>query len=205
VCQGNTRYICDGLHDKVIEACPNGCTSEGTKVDDQCTGSGAPQCTTSEYAGQNVNGASFWTCEGNARYVCDGLNDKVTESCPYGCIHEGNAVDDQCAPPPGADAGSPDAGTQPDGGTGKSDASAGPGWEGGFPPPPPFEGGLPPLPGPPPSSSGGGNGNGGSSGCSLAASPGAPVLAWMGLAIAGAALLRRRTGAGRGGLAGRRR
>lgn len=189
VCQGNTRYICDGLHNKVIEACPGGCTAKGTKIDDQCSGSGAPQCSSSEYAGQNVNGASFWTCQGNTRYVCDGLNDKVTEQCPYGCIREGNAVDDQCAPAPGSDAGAPDASAQSDAGHGGSpDASGGPGWDAGFPPPP-FEGGPPPLPGggPPASSSGGG----GSSGCSLGASAGAPVAAW-GLAVACGALLRRR-------------
>ncbi|HZU85214.1 MAG TPA: SpoIID/LytB domain-containing protein, partial [Polyangiaceae bacterium] len=95
-CQGNSRYVCDGQDHKVVEACPSGCISEGAGVDDQCNGGGGPTCTSAEYAAQNLNGASYWTCQGNARFMCDGKGYKITEACSRGCISEGAGADDQC-------------------------------------------------------------------------------------------------------------
>lgn len=61
-------------------------------------GSGAKSgaCTSAEYAAQNVNGASLWTCEGNARYVCDAYDEKIVESCAAGCKRMGVGADDVC-------------------------------------------------------------------------------------------------------------
>jgi len=95
-CEGSARYLCDDLGNKIVEACPSGCAGAGALADDQCAGGAQPQCSASEYANQNVSGASYWTCEGKARYVCDGKNDKVTESCASSCVGAGYAKDDQC-------------------------------------------------------------------------------------------------------------
>jgi hypothetical protein len=98
-CQGNGRYICDDHSNKVVEACPSGCVSEGVGVDDQCSGGGGPSCTAGEITGQTGAGSampSIWTCQTGNRYVCDGRGFKVTERCANGCQGEGFGHDDQC-------------------------------------------------------------------------------------------------------------
>jgi hypothetical protein len=98
-CQGNARYICDERGSKIVEACPSGCSSAGVGADDQCNGGGGPRCTATEITNQTGAGSalpSIWTCEGSARYVCDGPGFKVTESCPNSCVGEGFNHDDQC-------------------------------------------------------------------------------------------------------------
>jgi hypothetical protein len=97
---GGFRYLCDDRNGKVSEVCPSGCTTEGVDADDQCNGAPQPQCTAQEIANQSavVNGinASFWTCEGNSRYVCDAQGNKVAEVCAAGCSPQGAATDDLC-------------------------------------------------------------------------------------------------------------
>jgi len=96
-CQGSSRYVCDGQGHKVTETCNYGwCNSQGAGQDDQCPYGGGVQCTAAEYQAQLLGNASYWTCQGNSRYVCDGSNWKVTESCPRGCTPMGAGVDDQC-------------------------------------------------------------------------------------------------------------
>jgi hypothetical protein len=98
VCQASSRYICDGQYNKIVEDCPQGCAPQGYQLDDQCNGSGAPQCSSDEFniQLQGTAGTSFWVCEGSGRYICDGLDDKVTEACPNGCTPQGYQLDDQC-------------------------------------------------------------------------------------------------------------
>jgi hypothetical protein len=95
-CQGASRYVCDGAGHKVVEACATGCRSEGAGVDDECNGLAVAQCTPAEFAAQDVNSTSFWTCQGNSRYVCDAQGNKVSELCPAGCAAAGTGADDQC-------------------------------------------------------------------------------------------------------------
>ena len=99
--EGGFRYICDDKNTKVSEVCPAGCAPAGVDADDQCTGGAQPKCTSQEIAGQtsNVNGipASFWTCEGGSRYVCDGQANKVAQACAAGCSPQGSGRDDVCA------------------------------------------------------------------------------------------------------------
>ncbi|HEX8108113.1 MAG TPA: hypothetical protein VF516_10325 [Kofleriaceae bacterium] len=101
-CQNGDRYICDDHSHKIRETCINGCVSHPAGADDECAFGSAVQCTSAEFSGQNllVNGfnASFWTCQGAARYVCDGASAhyKVKESCPNGCQGAGVGRDDQC-------------------------------------------------------------------------------------------------------------
>jgi hypothetical protein len=97
---GGFRYLCDDTNGKVSEVCPSGCMPAGIDADDQCYGGGQPQCTQQEIANQsgNVGGiaASFWTCEGRSRYVCDGQANKVSEACVNGCSPQGAGKDDLC-------------------------------------------------------------------------------------------------------------
>jgi hypothetical protein len=99
-CQGDARYLCDERSNKVVEACPSGCVSAGIGADDQCIGgAGGPSCTATEITNQTGAGSampSLWTCEGSARYVCDGRGFKVIEVCANGCQGEGVGHDDQC-------------------------------------------------------------------------------------------------------------
>jgi muramidase (phage lysozyme) len=95
-CQGGTRYVCDGAGHKVVEDCASGCSPAGAGSDDQCNAATLPACTAAEFAAQNLDGASFWTCQGTSRYVCDGRNNKVTELCATGCTVAGAGADDQC-------------------------------------------------------------------------------------------------------------
>lgn len=98
-CQGSARYICDERGNKVVESCPSGCAAAGVGADDQCNGGGGPLCTSTEITNQTGAGSalpSIWTCEGRARYVCDGRGFKVAESCSNGCQGEGFGHDDQC-------------------------------------------------------------------------------------------------------------
>jgi CHAP domain len=98
-CQGAARYICDDHGNKIRESCPSGCASAGVGADDQCVGGGGPRCTSTEITNQTGAGSalpSIWTCQGSARYVCDGPGFKVTESCANGCLGEGFNHDDQC-------------------------------------------------------------------------------------------------------------
>jgi len=100
-CQGSSRYICDSKGNKIVETCSNGCSKSGANHDDQCNASNQPVCTSAESAKQSGPApayASYWTCQGTNRYVCDGQNHKVTQVCPAGCIRAGNAADDRCAP-----------------------------------------------------------------------------------------------------------
>jgi hypothetical protein len=98
-CQGSARYMCDERSNKIVEACPSGCTSAGAGADDQCNGGGGPTCTQAEITNQTGSGSalpSIWTCQGNTRYVCDGRGFKVSEHCPSSCVGEGVNHDDQC-------------------------------------------------------------------------------------------------------------
>jgi glycoside hydrolase-like protein len=98
-CQDSARYVCDERGNKVIEACPSGCVSAGVGADDQCLAGGGPSCTVAEITNQTGPGAalpSLWTCQGSARYVCDGRGFKVTQACANGCQGEGFGHDDQC-------------------------------------------------------------------------------------------------------------
>jgi muramidase (phage lysozyme) len=59
----------------------------------------AGNCTAAEQAAQSGSApvfASYWTCEGSNRYMCDGKGHKVVESCPSGCAPSGQNTDDQC-------------------------------------------------------------------------------------------------------------
>ena len=89
--------MCDGRGNKVVEACPSGCTRMGEGMDDVCNGTGAPSCTSAEFDAQDMNGASFWTCEGSTRYLCDGNHDKITEVCAGACLSNGEGQDDICS------------------------------------------------------------------------------------------------------------
>lgn len=95
-CQGNSRYMCDSSMNKIVEDCPGGCISEGTGVDDQCNNTDAVYCTDSEFINQDLHTASYWTCQGDSRYVCDSEHHKVTESCSHGCTSAAIGSDDQC-------------------------------------------------------------------------------------------------------------
>lgn len=54
-------------------------------------------CTPTEITNARLNGVNYWTCQGNARYVCDERSNKVVESCPSGCVSAGVGADDQCS------------------------------------------------------------------------------------------------------------
>ena len=95
-CQGNARYLCDDHGHKIKETCPNGCVSHPAGVDDECAFGSTVTCTATEFANQDLAGASLWTCNGGGRYVCDGEHFRVRQSCPNGCIGAGVGNDDQC-------------------------------------------------------------------------------------------------------------
>jgi hypothetical protein len=80
---------------KLVEACPQGCVGEGAGADDVCNG-GGPTCSAAEKTNQALGDASFWTCEGQARYVCDQKGLKISQPCAHGCVGEGAGKDDQC-------------------------------------------------------------------------------------------------------------
>jgi hypothetical protein len=93
------RYICDDHGNKVVQDCSLDCNSGGVGADDECAGGGGPKCTPSEIKNQTGAGAlepSIWTCQGNARYVCDGQGYKVTNPCENICVSSGPNHDDQC-------------------------------------------------------------------------------------------------------------
>jgi hypothetical protein len=93
-CQGTSRYICDDQGNKISQSCGGNCIGEGVGHDDQCPL--ATACTASEQTNSTLNGAHFWTCEGNARYICDDRGHKASQTCANGCQSAGVGADDQC-------------------------------------------------------------------------------------------------------------